>query len=87
MTPFIPIKEELNFLAKDIKSDTFTSIFKKYPEEDRYFTETTYLALDVDGAEGRYGRAFATIIKNTDDLWETDLKKYPQKIGAIILYG
>ena len=87
MTPFIPMKEELDFIAKHIKSDQFSSIFKRYPVEARYFTETTYLSLEMEGADGRYNRAFASIIKNTDDLWETDLKKYPKKIGATILYG
>lgn len=87
MTPFMPMKEELDFIAKRIKSDQFSDIFRKYPEEERYFTETTYLSLEMEWADGRYGRAFASIIKNADDLWETDLKKYPKKIGAIILYG
>lgn len=87
VVPFDPMKQELVLISETAHSEAFLDIFRRIPEDERNFTETFYSALETEGAEGRYGRAFAEIIKNTEDVWETDLKKYPKKLGTYIMVG
>lgn len=87
VVPFDPMKRELVLMSETAHSEGFGEIFRRIPEDERYFTETFYSALETEGAEGRYGRAFAEIIKNAEDMWETDLSKYPKKLGAYIMFG
>lgn len=87
VVPFDPMRQELLALASSIHSESFRDVFRRLPEDERHFTETFYNSLESEADSGRYGRAFAEIIKNTEDMWDIDLSKYPKKLGAYIKYG
>lgn len=87
MTPFLPMKEEIEFIAKDIADDQFVDIFNRYGDDGKYFTQTFYKSFALEGRQGRYSRACAYTLKNADDIWNTKLNKIPKKIGARIKTG
>ncbi len=89
LVPFIPMKQELEYIWKQLWSYDYDTIFSSY-DEDKFFTEMFYKQLSKESNSNiwavtwRFGRAFAMIIKNTDDLWEKSVSKYPKKIGKFI---
>ena len=94
LTPLIPQQEELKNISRKITSISPTEIFWLYKEEEReeYFTESFYLNLIKFSSEkneqsGQYNKAFAGILKNVDEIYENDLKKYPDKIKNFIKYA
>ena len=87
--PLIPIKEELEYIRDRIWSQYLDVIFSEYPEEEKCFTELFYVQLWKESSAEwemtwRYGQAFASILLNTEDMWEQSVKTYPKKIGKII---
>ena len=90
MVWLIPIKQELEFIWQNVWSYDYETIFSNYPENEKYFTEMFYnqLAKESNSSWGwdtwRFKKAFAMILKNTDDLWNKSVSKYPAKIGSII---
>lgn len=86
LAPLLPMKEELLRLSELVSTLDFEESFARYDEEERCFTEAFYVKLALDGRSGKFSRACAQIVKNCDDLWETDLRHYPVKIGKWIQF-
>ncbi len=91
LTDIIPIKEELKIISEWLSQwKTFDSIFKSYPENERYLTEMFYLQLAQESNSswawitGRFGKAYAMILKNIDDLWQKSISKMPEKLWKYI---
>ena len=89
LIPFIPMKKELEYIGSKVWSWDFDKIFKSYPEEEKYFTELFYVQLAKESNSHatmtwRYWMAFATILTNTDELWDKSVSKYPDKIWKVI---
>jgi len=82
---FLPIKHELEyFWKKEWEWVSLDSIVNSIPNSEKYFTEMFYSKILSDWWKWRYDRAFSSIIKNADNIWRIDLKKYPQKIWFVI---
>jgi hypothetical protein len=44
-TDLIPIKKELDYMAQEVRTKNFDTIFNSYGEDDKYFTEMFYMQL------------------------------------------
>lgn len=94
LTNMIPIKEELKIISDWLAQwKTFDSIFRSYPEDERYLTEMFYLQLAQESNSngtwitGRFGKAYAMILKNIDDLWKKSISQMPEKLWKYIRWG
>lgn len=89
LVPLIPIQKELEYIRLSLSSKDFDTIFSSYPDDEKYLTEIFYMQLRKESNRNsaitwRFGKAFAAIIKNTDDIWNIDLRKYPKRIGSLV---
>ena len=87
-TPLIPIKKELAYIQNWVKTQNFENIFNSYDDDDKFLTEMFYLQLaqQSNSKNGKwyFDKAFAVIIKNTDDRWKYSLNKYPKRFGFLV---
>lgn len=86
----IPIQKELKLIQSKIETKDLDTIFSSYSDDEKYLTEMFYSELASESnrywsVTGRYGRACAAIIKNTDDLW-LNLKEMPERVWQIVKF-
>lgn len=79
MTPLIPMKDELKYVANTYSS-TFADVLSSYSEDDRFFTESFYTNIGLYLDDGFRDRCFSEIIKDTLETWYYDVQFYPKKL-------
>lgn len=89
LTPYIPIKKELEYIKNQFKSHDFDTIFKSYSDDEKYLTEMFYVQLAKESnwyskMTWRFWIAFASILLNTEDQWNDSISKYPDKISKLL---